>query len=248
MRQTTIIVVAAATKKLLFISGFSVFSGFSGLSISKPLRNSSRTNWVLGNCWGSGRFAGRGNALTPLIATTKKIWALHATIRGITGFTGPAVANARFEYLELAFPKVPRPGPFPMETRLRIGRGRRRETETLPGIDVSSRSRFRLHRAGLQRAARPVALPGVAHAARARGHRARGRVVRRRHVADRRLLRRRVLRHAREIARHRTWVPQSQSAGRAVRDALSAGLSAAARRALVDRAVISSESRSIQSC
>src|SRR5689334_18380148 len=30
MRQTTIIIVAAATNKLLFISGFSAFSGFSG--------------------------------------------------------------------------------------------------------------------------------------------------------------------------------------------------------------------------
>src|SRR5690242_12222153 len=33
MRTTTIMIVVAATNKLLFISGFSVFSGFSGLSI-----------------------------------------------------------------------------------------------------------------------------------------------------------------------------------------------------------------------
>ena len=57
MRQTTIIIVAAATNKLLFISGFSAFSGFSGLAISKPLRNSSRTNrvrrelWEFDDCW-----------------------------------------------------------------------------------------------------------------------------------------------------------------------------------------------------
>jgi hypothetical protein len=36
MRQTTIIVVAVATNQLLFISGFSVFSGFSGLAIPNP--------------------------------------------------------------------------------------------------------------------------------------------------------------------------------------------------------------------
>src|SRR5690348_13011665 len=58
MRQTTIIVVAAATKKLLFISGFSVFSGFSGLSISKPSPKFRRANRVIRELSRIGRLTG----------------------------------------------------------------------------------------------------------------------------------------------------------------------------------------------
>ena len=53
MRQATIIVVAATTNQLLFISGFSVFSGFSGPSISNPspkfLKNQSGSSGTVGN-------------------------------------------------------------------------------------------------------------------------------------------------------------------------------------------------------
>jgi hypothetical protein len=58
--RTTIIVLAAATNKLLFISGFGVFSGFSGLSISN-LSEIPHDHWVRRELLGLGHSLGRRN-------------------------------------------------------------------------------------------------------------------------------------------------------------------------------------------